>query len=1470
MWQIVTIAVMLFLMIALKRLGISSFSGELRPESTVVAGFILVCSFTMGELFRRMRLPALLGYIIFGILFGPSLAHIIFKSPDSALFSRDIVNDLSLISVLAVGVIGIMGGGEMKLSEVKANFKSILAIVGLLTPVTILLIGLLILGISYLLPEKIAFLSNTSLSNKLAAAILFGILTVGMSPSATIAVLQDLRARGALTSLVLGIVVVLDLILVASFLFGVSLSKLLVRPEGFAFGQLLDALPGIGAEMGWAIVVGLTIGVLFILYLRFIDREMLLFTLLIIFGGAYACSILHAERLLAFLIAGFCVQNFSKHGHKMIHALEQISLPVFVLYFSIEAIKLDLKAIPQFLLLTLLISLARTAIFAFCIRLGAQWAGVSESIRNSLWFSFFSKGGVDLVLAAMIPVAAPQWGAQAQVVVMAMVVIHIILGPPLLKLALDRAGETDEARQRAREEAAALDRAFTAEHSIVPANRLFPVPNFPDTTLNQRLTELRSRFVNFHEQHIVQPSEAYNNQLNSLVQKIGAASSEVFEQLQRILSEQGQQQRSIEQLKVEWRRSIQTEIAHIERISPLPVTTSTAQKIISGVRDAVEFGLVLDVECEDELFTHDPDDQFPKRMLKTMRRVRRRLLGPGYRSVQLGKLWRYYVELSMASYLASAALATARQNVLFWYSLGLHMRNIDRVFDKLIEVAKRKDNRLVQATLKDEATASQNRLRQIRDSLALGAKLRLEKYTWGLQEVFHKFIHSVRRCGTWELPSFRYHPSNRFDKARRAEEHLKAMLSREQKIVTGYRGWLLLDQQMALFNSEFIAYQNRVLTMLEEHLEGACRSRFDLLASTLNRPPQNHLATDSQSDNLSHWQDYVEETVRPALTATSQSIEEALALFREGATRELFDLLEGIVHRFSESLVMTLQDPDTEPSETANVETISLPVRQWFETRLVRDIAMRLVEFSERTESLLQRSLADLHRIQSIVEFNLLALQQDTDDSPTVEEQMAGAMRRAAKHAEQAAETIRRETRELGIWIHTETAQILARANQPFEQHRLQEVQREFTLKQSEAWQPQGVATATLSLYQKLAPLMKDLLEDLRERITDSQTALSREEFLSRARLGRHNLQTLPKAYRRLFLPLPLDIADFYVQRPTLEAHLQMALRQWLDGYPTSILIHGERGAGKRTLAQHLLHQNQSILQNVLNRLEECTLNLEEETATEEDICRQIAALTGEEAVSSFDALTALVRAGEMRRIYIVENGEKLYERSREGIQLCRAFMRMVSATSDRVLWVVLLGSPAVAILRNTLDLYGYFTHRLEVDPMDLADLEQLIQKRHRVSGFDLEFEQSDRMVLRRLTRKEDDSPSRRFFQRLYSISHGNPLLALVYWLQSIYPVAGNEGLLRAVVPPEKPLALTSDLALEKRLLLAYLLQHNSLTRTQLGRLLRWEREQVESEIDHLVRLQLVEKITATADSYRIRPFFEPLISNELRGLHIC
>ena len=82
-------------------------------------GFILLAAYAFGELTRRLRLPALLGYLVAGMLFGPSFAEIALGSRELAPISEVGLQGLTLVNMLAVGVIGTMGGGEIKLEDLR-------------------------------------------------------------------------------------------------------------------------------------------------------------------------------------------------------------------------------------------------------------------------------------------------------------------------------------------------------------------------------------------------------------------------------------------------------------------------------------------------------------------------------------------------------------------------------------------------------------------------------------------------------------------------------------------------------------------------------------------------------------------------------------------------------------------------------------------------------------------------------------------------------------------------------------------------------------------------------------------------------------------------------------------------------------------------------------------------------------------------------------------------------------------------------------------------------------------------------------------------------------------------------------------------------------------------------------------------------------------------------------------------------
>jgi len=260
-----------------------------------------------------------------------------------------------------IGVVGTLGGGELILDDLKDQIGTIIGIFAafflLIVPVT----AGAVYGLTLYTPSLVPFLQSAPSSTVFAVALLFGVFGFAMSPAATLAIIQEARSSGKFTSLVLGVVIVADVVLVASFLITQAFAEILILEGTIAAQPILSSLPGIAAEFGWALVIGLATGLLFIAYFRFVAREMLFFTVGAIFVASFVCDIVHAEKLLAFLTAGFIVQNLSRHGHTMIEALESISMPAFVVYFTIKAAELNLQGIASVLALTGILTVIRTA-----------------------------------------------------------------------------------------------------------------------------------------------------------------------------------------------------------------------------------------------------------------------------------------------------------------------------------------------------------------------------------------------------------------------------------------------------------------------------------------------------------------------------------------------------------------------------------------------------------------------------------------------------------------------------------------------------------------------------------------------------------------------------------------------------------------------------------------------------------------------------------------------------------------------------------------------------------------------------------------------------------------------------------------------------------------------------------------------------------------------------------------------------
>ena len=398
------------------------------PVSSAVPfaiGFALIAAVLAGELVERLALPRVSGYLLLGLVCGPYVGNLI---------TAPMARELQVFNGIAVALIAFIAGLEINVARLRPRARSLVtlatAVLGVMYAV--------ILPVIWIAWPWLPIAPDASGLVRFAMALVLTVVVISFSPTVTIAVVAENRARGPFTELVLALVIFADLVLILSFTLAMQLA-------GAALGAAGHEAAGLGAHLAWDIggsfAFGAAVGGLFALYLRFVGREVTLALL-------GTCAILAAlgqrlalEPLLAALAAGLVVENVaSTSGDVLRDSVERGALPVLVVFFAAAGASLHLDALGE---------LGLVAVGIAVLRAGAARAGVLAGVRagrlgglaGQAWMALVSQAGVTLGLAIVVASRYPTWGATLQTLVVALITLHEVIGPVLFRAALAKAGE---------------------------------------------------------------------------------------------------------------------------------------------------------------------------------------------------------------------------------------------------------------------------------------------------------------------------------------------------------------------------------------------------------------------------------------------------------------------------------------------------------------------------------------------------------------------------------------------------------------------------------------------------------------------------------------------------------------------------------------------------------------------------------------------------------------------------------------------------------------------------------------------------------------------------------------------------------------------------------------------------------------------------------------------------------------------
>ncbi len=396
------------------------------PAILASLGFLLLAGTLMSQLIEVLRVPHLTGYLLAGILAGPHVLHLI---------DTDSVKALAPVNTLALALIALAGGTELRIEQVKKGIKSLVVSNVVQTVAIIVLIG----GVFILARPLLPFTAGLTFSGLVAAALLWGIIATSRSPSATLAILAQTRARGPLASFALASVMLSDVVVILVLAGGMMIARPLLEP-----GSTLSvaAFRALGHEIIGSVSIGTMLGLLLALYIKVSGRQLMVVIVAVGFGATETLHFLQFDPLLAFLVAGFVVQNLSKQGEKFLHAIEEMGGVVYVVFFAIAGADLDIPLLKSLWPVALLLGGARAIVTFGAQRVSAKIAKDEPLLRRWAWTSLVAQAGLTQGLGGVVEREFPAFGGPLRALVIANVAINAIVGPILFKLALDRAKET--------------------------------------------------------------------------------------------------------------------------------------------------------------------------------------------------------------------------------------------------------------------------------------------------------------------------------------------------------------------------------------------------------------------------------------------------------------------------------------------------------------------------------------------------------------------------------------------------------------------------------------------------------------------------------------------------------------------------------------------------------------------------------------------------------------------------------------------------------------------------------------------------------------------------------------------------------------------------------------------------------------------------------------------------------------------
>ncbi|XMB86412.1 cation:proton antiporter [Mycoplasmatota bacterium WC44] len=411
---------------------------SLQGNIIFMVSLLIIFGVIGGMIVDKIGFPKVTGYILMGLIVGPSLLGI---------FTHHMIENFRIIRQVAIGFIGYTIGLELRLSKIRNTGKQVTIITFVQALVTAILVCLAIV-----LVVK---------EHKWTYGLILGAIATATAPGPIIAVVKGYKCKGPVTDVLLPLVALDDAIGIMLFAVLLSFGTALLNVTGEVVGfvhMIMEPL----REIGISLIAGAAIGFALQYILKRCrakdanDDLLLLIIISALFFGIGFGLVVHASAILLPMTIGIVLTNSvePQFEHKLTKISDLFGAPILLSFFIIAGAELQVDVLRTIGLVGVVYIVVRVVGKVVGSYTSAKAVKAPPTVVKYLGWTLIPQAGVAIDMALTVDlkfkplsetVANGAWiaeiGTNIMTIVLAATVIYEVFGLIVVKNALQKAGE---------------------------------------------------------------------------------------------------------------------------------------------------------------------------------------------------------------------------------------------------------------------------------------------------------------------------------------------------------------------------------------------------------------------------------------------------------------------------------------------------------------------------------------------------------------------------------------------------------------------------------------------------------------------------------------------------------------------------------------------------------------------------------------------------------------------------------------------------------------------------------------------------------------------------------------------------------------------------------------------------------------------------------------------------------------------